>query len=45
VEVAVFAGVVQRDVTVRTALALIDFAAVEGLGIDVDADCALIELG
>jgi hypothetical protein len=45
VELAVFAGVVEGDVAVSAAFALIDFAAVEGLGIDVDADGALIEFG
>jgi hypothetical protein len=44
VEFAVFAGVVKGYVAVRAAFALIDFATVEGLGIDVDADGALIEL-
>jgi hypothetical protein len=45
VELAVFAGVVERDVAVRAFFARVDFAAVEGLGIDVDADGALIEFG
>jgi len=43
VELAVFAGVVERDVAVSAAFALIDFATVKGLGIDVDAYGALIE--
>jgi len=45
VELAVFAGVVKGDVAVSAAFALIDFAAVKGLGIDVDAYGALIEFG
>jgi hypothetical protein len=45
VELAVFAGVVEGDVAVSAAFALIDFATVEGLGLDVDADGPLIELG
>jgi hypothetical protein len=45
VEFAVFAGVVEGNVAVSATLALIDFATVEGLGIDVDADGALIEFG
>jgi hypothetical protein len=45
VELAVFAGVVEGDVAVSPAIALIDFATVEGLGIDVDADGALIKFG
>jgi len=43
VELAVFAGVVERDVAVSAFFALIDFATVERLGVDVDADCASIE--
>lgn len=43
VELAVFAGVVERDVAVGAFFALIDFATVEGFGIDVDADGALLE--
>jgi hypothetical protein len=43
VELAVFAGVVQRYVGVRSLFALVDFANVEWLGIDVDADSALVE--
>ena len=42
-ELAVFAGVVERDVAIGAFFALIDFATVERLGIDVDADGALIE--
>ena len=45
VELAEFAGVVEGDVAVSAAFALIDFATVEGLGIDVDAYGALIEFG
>jgi hypothetical protein len=45
VELAVFAGVVQGDVAVSAAFALIDFATVEGLRIDVNADGALIKFG
>lgn len=44
-ELAVFAGVVKRDVAIRTFFARIDFAAVEGLRVDVDADRAPIEFG
>jgi hypothetical protein len=43
VEFAVFAGVVEGNVTVGAAFALIDFATVEGLGINVDAYGALLE--
>jgi hypothetical protein len=43
VEFAVFAGVVERDVAVGAFFALIDFATVERLGIDVNADGALLE--
>jgi hypothetical protein len=43
VEFAVFAGVVEGNVAVSATLALIDFATVEGLGIDVDAYGALIK--
>ena len=42
-EFAVFAGVVERDVAVSAFFALIDFATVERLGVDMDADGALIE--
>jgi len=42
-ELAVFTCVVERDVAVCAALALIDFATVERLGVDVDAYGALIE--
>jgi hypothetical protein len=45
VEFAVFAGVVERDVAVGAFFSRVDFAAVEGLGIDVDADGALLEFG
>ena len=45
VELAVFAGVVQGDVAVSAAFALIDFATVKGLRIDVNADGALIKFG
>jgi hypothetical protein len=43
VELAVFAGVVKGDVAVGAAFALVDFAGVERLGIDVDADGAPIK--
>jgi hypothetical protein len=43
VELAVFAGVVERDVAVGAFFALVDFATVKRLGVDVDADGALIE--
>jgi hypothetical protein len=45
VELAVFAGVVERDVAVGAFFFGVDFATVEGLGIDVNADGALIEFG
>ena len=44
-EFAVFAGVVEGNVAVSAAFALIDFATVEGLRIDVNADGALIKFG
>jgi len=43
VELAVFAGVVEGNVAVGAFFFRVDFAAVEGFGIDVDADGALIE--
>ena len=42
-ELAVFAGVVERDVAVGALFFRVDFAGVERFGIDVDADGALIE--
>jgi len=45
VETAVFAGVVERNVTIGSLFELVDFAGVERLGIDVDADGALIVFG
>jgi hypothetical protein len=45
VEFAVFAGVVEGNVAVGAFFFGVDFAAVEGLGIDVDADGSLIEFG
>jgi len=45
VQFAVFAGVVEGDIAVRTLLAKIDLASVEGLRINVDADGALVEFG
>ena len=44
-ELAVFAGVMERDVGVGAFIAVIDFAHVERLGVDVDADGALIVFG
>lgn len=44
-EAAVFAGVVERNVAVGSLFELIDFAGVERLRIDVDADSALIVFG
>ncbi len=44
-ELAVFAGVVEGDVAVGAFFALVNFATVERLGIDVDADGALLEFG
>ena len=45
VEAAVFAGVVERNVGIGAFFAEVDFAGIEGLGIDVDADRALLEFG
>jgi hypothetical protein len=42
---AVLAGVMERNVGVSPFVAVVDFAHVERLGIDVDADSALIEFG
>jgi len=44
-ELAVFAGVVERNVCVSALVTIIHFTHVEGLGINVDADGALIEFG
>jgi hypothetical protein len=44
-ELAVFAGVVERDVAVGALLAGVDFTGVERLGIYVDAYGALVEFG
>jgi hypothetical protein len=44
VKLAVFAGVVERDVAVGAFFALVDFATVEGFGIDVNAHSPLVEL-
>src|SRR5260370_19736676 len=43
IQLAVFAGVVQRDIAVGASLAKIDLASVEGLRVNVDADGALVE--
>jgi hypothetical protein len=40
---AVLAGVMERNVGVSSFIAVVDFAHIERLGIDVDADSALIE--
>ena len=45
VEFAVFGGVVEGNVAVGAFFELIDFAGVEGLGVNVDADGALIVFG
>jgi hypothetical protein len=45
VELAVFAGVVERNIGIGALLAEIDLARIEGLGIDVNADGALAEFG
>src|SRR6266850_6295293 len=45
IELAVFAGVEERNVGVRALVAQIDFATVKGLRIDVNADGAPIEFG
>jgi hypothetical protein len=45
VEDAVFAGVVEGDVGVGVAVAVVDFAGVERFGVNVDTDGALIEFG
>ena len=42
---AVLAGVVQRNVGVSSFIAVVDFAHIERLGIDVDADSALLKFG
>jgi hypothetical protein len=42
---AVLAGVVQRNVGVSPFIAVVDFAHIERLGIDVDADSALLKFG
>src|SRR6266850_612390 len=42
---AVLAGVVERNVSVSSFVAVVDFAHIERLGIDVDADSALLEFG
>lgn len=44
-ELAVFAGVVERDIAVGAFFFRVDFATIERLGIDVDAYGALIEFG
>src|SRR4029077_4356936 len=44
-ELAVFAGEEKRHVGVFVLVAVIDFAAIEGFGIDVDADGKLIKFG
>jgi len=45
IEAAVLAGVMKGSVAIGTLLALVYFARIEGLGIDVDADGALMEFG
>ena len=45
VELAVLGGVVERDIAVGAFFELVDFAGVKGLGIDVNADGALIVFG
>jgi hypothetical protein len=45
VEFAVFAGVVEGDIAVGAFFFRVDFAAVEGFGVDVDAYGALIKFG
>jgi len=45
VELAVFAGEEERDVGVFILVAIVDFATVEGLRVDVDADGTLIKFG
>jgi hypothetical protein len=44
IELAVLAGVVQRDIRIRTLFALINLTSIEWFGINVDADGALVEL-
>src|SRR5882762_4528885 len=44
VKFAVFAGVVERNIGVGALFALVNLAGVEGLGVDVDAHCALVKL-
>src|SRR5216683_2963982 len=45
IQLAVFAGVMERDITVGAFLAKVDLASVEWLRINVDADGALVEFG
>src|SRR5260370_16357333 len=45
IKLAVFAGVVERDIAVGAFLAKVDLASVEGLRVNVDADGALVEFG
>src|SRR5260370_31063440 len=45
IQLAVFAGVVERDIAVGAFLAKVDLASVEGLRVNVDADGALVEFG
>src|SRR5467141_3186733 len=45
IQLAVFAGVVERDVAVGAFLAKVDFASVKRFRVNVDADGALAEFG
>jgi len=45
VQDAVLAGVVEGDIGVGAAFALVDFAGVKGFGVEVNADGALVEFG
>src|SRR5260370_38718446 len=45
IQLAVFAGVVERDIAVGAFLAKVDLASIEGLRVNVDGDGALVEFG
>src|SRR6266481_4130151 len=45
IQLAVFAGVMERDVAVGAFLAKVNLASVKWLGVNVDADGALVEFG
>jgi hypothetical protein len=45
IELAVFAGEEKRNVSISVFIEIVHFTSVEGLGIDVNADGALVEFG